>query len=428
MLTTRENELITQTGPNTPMGEYLRRFWTPALVSSELPEPDCPPVRTRILSEDLIAFRVSSGAVGLVASACPHRGASLFFGRNEEEGLRCVYHGWKFDVDGSCVDMPSEPVESNFKSKVHSIAYPTLDRGGIIWAYMGSPDLMPELPEYPWTLVPEGQTRVSRRVQESNFLQGIEGGIDSSHISFLHSGKPPAIANLPENQTLSTRDPSPRLFLTRTEYGFVYGAQRNAEADTYYWRFTPFLMPFFTIIPGAVENYYERTYSGHGWVPMDDENCWMFTYSWNPSRPLDPGEGHQAHDVEIDPRTLRAKANSSNDYFIDREVQRTQTFTGIPSGSLQDAGIQETMGAIFDRTKEHLGTSDTAIIALRRMYLESVREILEGGEPFVPRDPTSFRVRSVSTLLDRNVSYDEGRRYVDIGNGEVTAQSNSGGS
>jgi hypothetical protein len=260
-------------------------------------------------------------------------------------------------------------------------------------------------------------------LQENNFVQGIEGGIDSSHISFLHGGLTPhqrdtntRQANRQNQPSATTGDPAPRFTVQDTDYGFVYGANRDSGTDEYYWRITPFMMPFFTIIPGQIGDADEKTYSGHGWVPADDENCWMFTYSWNPSRPLNPGEGHQAHDVEVDPRTLRAKANASNDYFIDREVQRTQTFTGIPNGSLQDAGIQETMGAIFDRSQEHLGTSDSAIIFLRRMYLESVREILEGGEPFVPQDPASFRVRSVSTVLDRKVSYDEGRKFVDIRN------------
>ena len=413
MLTTRDNQMVTQTGPGTPMGDYLRRFWTPALISSELPTNDCPPVRTRIFSEDLIAFRDTNGNIGLVANSCPHRGASLFFGRNEEEGLRCVYHGWKFDVEGNCVDMPSEPAESNFRSKVRATAYPTIDSGGMIWAYMGPPELKPELPEYGWTTVPEENRRTSRRIQESNYLQGIEGGIDSSHVAFLHAPVDPE-RQLAGTQTIYMyRDRAPRFFITMTDYGFVYGAQRDAEADSYYWRFTPFMLPFFTIIPGPLEDIRGRTYSGHGWIPMDDENCWMFTYSWNETRPLEEGEGHPAHDVETDPRTLRAISNRHNDYGLDREVQRTKTYTGIPNGSLQDAGIQETMGAIFDRTQEHLGTTDSAIIFLRRMYLEGVRNILEGAEPFVPDRPAAFRVRSISTVIDRSVTYEEGRKYVE---------------
>ncbi len=420
MLTARNNELITRTGPGTPMGDYLRRYWLPALTSRELPQPDCPPLRLRLLSENLVAFRTSSGEVGLVAEACPHRGASLFFGRNEANGLRCVYHGWKYNVTGACVDMPSEPAESNFKTKVRTTAYATLERGGIVWAYMGPPELRPELPSYEWTLVPEGQVRISRRIQECNYLQGIEGGIDSSHVPFLHGVLDPERRSAP-NQRYLYGDTAPRLRATLTDYGFAYGAERNAETSTYYWRLTPFLLPFFTVIPGqtidpskpSAQDPRELTYSGHGWVPLDDEHCWMFTYSWNESRPLNDGEGHPAHYVELD-RTLRPTANATNDYGIDRGVQRTQTFTGIDNGSIQDAAIQESMGPVFDRTKEHLGTTDTAIITLRNIYLQAVRELLEGGEPFLPRNPDAFRVRSVSALLPRAVPFADGLRYMAI--------------
>src|SRR5688572_13082912 len=147
MLTKDENELLTRVGPGTPMGNLLRQYWLPVMMSTELATPDCPPVRIRILSENMIAFRTTSGQVGVIANACPHRGASMFFGRNEEEGLRCVYHGWKFDVEGNCVDMPSEPAESNFKSKVHATAYPTQERGGLVWVYMGKREAPPELPQ-----------------------------------------------------------------------------------------------------------------------------------------------------------------------------------------------------------------------------------------------------------------------------------------
>jgi nitrite reductase/ring-hydroxylating ferredoxin subunit len=421
MLSARNNELITRTGPGTPMGEYLRRFWIPALTGRELARPDCPPLRVKLLGEVLVAFRTTSGAVGLIQNACPHRGASLFFGRNEEEGLRCVYHGWKFDLTGDCVDMPSEPAESNFKSKVHATAYPTQERGGIVWTYMGPPELQPELPAYEWTLVPDGQARASRRIQECNYLQGIEGGIDSSHVPFLHGVLDPAERSSPARRYLYG-DLAPRLLVTRTDYGFAYGAQRYAEDETYYWRLTPFLFPFFTVIPGfaltpgqAGPDPEQQTYSGHGWIPMDDENCWMFTYSWNPGRELREDEGHPAHFVDLDPRTLKSTANRYNDYRIDRDVQRSQTYTGIANGSTQDAAIQESMGAIFDRTQEHLGTTDSAIIALRNMYLDGVRAVLEGGEPFVPTTTAAFRRRSVSIILDRAVPFEDGLRYMEVG-------------
>ncbi len=418
MLTARNNELITRTGPETPMGEYLRRYWIPALTSNDLPQPDCPPLRVRLLGEALVAFRTTSGSVGLVHENCPHRGASLFFGRNEEDGLRCVYHGWKFDTDGSCVDMPSEPAESNFKTKVRATAYPTVERGGFVWTYMGPPELMPEFPQYEWTLVSDGHVRASRRIQYCNYLQAVEGGIDSAHVPFLHGVLDPQRRLAPAQKYLYT-DLAPRLMVEPTDYGFAYGAQRYAEDTSYYWRFTPFMLPFFTVIPGFAppdepQEPESLTYSGHGWVPLDDESCWMFTYTWNAARPLREGEGHPAHFVELQPGAWSPVASAANDYFIDRNVQRNDTYTGIENGSLQDAAIQESMGAVFDRTQEHLGTTDRAIIALRNLYLDAVRELMEGGEPSLPRRQDSFRVRSVSAILARDVPFEQGRKAMNL--------------
>ncbi len=186
-MTREENELITKTGPGTALGEVMRRYWIPAALASELPEPDCPPIRVKLLSEKLVAFRDSQGRVGLVDEFCAHRRASLFLGRNEECGLRCVYHGWKFDVDGKCLDMPSEPPGSDFKDKIQLKSYPTVELGGVVWAYMGPKDDRPALPKFEWTQVPDGQRLVSKTWQECNWLQALEGGFDDAHASFLHS-------------------------------------------------------------------------------------------------------------------------------------------------------------------------------------------------------------------------------------------------
>src|SRR5437868_5285669 len=187
MLSKEENQLLTATDAGQPAGDYFRRFWLPVLLPSEVPEPDCPPVRVRVLGENLIAFRDTQGRVGLIDEACPHRRASLFWGRNEECGLRCVYHGWKFDVSGICVDMPNEPQEYGFGNKVRIAAYPTREYGGLIWAYLGPQEHQPELPKLEWARVGENQRYVSKRLQETNYLQAIEGGIDSSHSNFLHA-------------------------------------------------------------------------------------------------------------------------------------------------------------------------------------------------------------------------------------------------
>jgi phthalate 4,5-dioxygenase len=269
MLSKADNDLLTQTGPGTPMGKLFRRFWLPALLPSELPAPDCPPIRFRILSEDLVAFRDSDGRVGFFRESCPHRGASVFFGRNEEGGLRCVYHGWKFDVSGVCVDMPSEPAESNFKSKVRIGAYAAAEYAGLVWIYMGPPEKQPPLPKYQWTLQPEAEnSRVTKHMQDSNYAQAPEGNIDSAHVSFLHRtfGR----LNL-QNTDLNV---GPLIQTKETDFGFVYGGRRTTPDDQYYWRITAYVWPTFTQIAGT-----SRNGNGIFVIPMDDEHLWWFNVS-----------------------------------------------------------------------------------------------------------------------------------------------------
>lgn len=414
MLTKEENELISRVGPGTPMGELLRRFWEPALLSEELPEPDCRPVRVRLMGEDLIAFRDADGRVGLLANNCPHRGASLFFGRNEEAGLRCVYHGWKFDVTGRCVDMPNEPAESNFKDKVRAISYPCREAGGVVWTYMGPPEHEPELlPQFDWTLVPPEQRKVSKLRQDSNWVQGLEGGIDSSHVSFLHA----TLQNYRASAALMDVDKSPEFRVEPTDFGLLIGAKRRWQEDKDYWRITPYSLPFYTVIPGLPDR--DSIYSGHGWVPIDDEHCWLLTYSWHPSRPLsDFGErpGHPAHYVPMQTGTRAPVPSAANDYLIDREVQRTLTFTGIDNGSTQDRATQESMGPIYDRTQEHLGTSDSAIIMMRKQLIRMAEDLQRGVEPFAASRGDMFRLRSAGLLLEPGQSFvDESRSHVRVG-------------
>ena len=232
MLSANDNELLTRTGAGTPMGDLFRRFWAPVLIATELPEPDCPPVRVGVLGEELVAFRDTTGAVGLIEGRCPHRGAGLYWGRNEECGLRCIYHGWKFDVNGNCLDMPSEPPESQFREKVGVAAYPTREWGGYIWAYMGPPELpLPELPQFEWAHVPESHRYVSKKLQECNWAQSVEGAIDTAHFSFLHM-----LVDLPPDAPAALRymkaDGSPKFTLQPTEGGFVIGGARFGPRKT----------------------------------------------------------------------------------------------------------------------------------------------------------------------------------------------------
>src|SRR2546426_49215 len=239
MLSAQDNALITQTSIGTPMGELFRRFWLPVLLPEELPEPDCPPVRIKVMGEYLVAFRDTNGLVGIVEAFCPHRRAPLFYGRNEECGLRCVYHGWKFDVTGQCVDMPSEPAESDFKDKVRVNAYPVRELGDTVWVYMG-PGTPPELPQMEWATVPASHRRVAMWIVECNWLQILEGNVDTAHVSFLHS----AIDGIPGVREEGVEDRAPQLQVIENEIGFAYGGRRKRRLDDPdYWRGAPLFLP-----------------------------------------------------------------------------------------------------------------------------------------------------------------------------------------
>ncbi len=431
MLSREDNELITQTGPGTPMGELFRRFWLPALQSWELPEPDCPPVRVRLLSEDLVAFRDTDGRVGLLGNHCPHRGASLFFGRNEEQGLRCVYHGWKFDLTGQCVDMPSEPPESTFKERVRATAYPCVERGGVIWTYMGPRATPPPMPKIEPNLLPDGQWTVGVTARNCNWLQGLEGDIDTSHLQLLHHGcvQPEDVRpNTMSYYALLNR--APRYEVTDTPGGTMYGAYRPAGEGRRYWRIAHFLFPFYTLIPTGLLGHQIQV---RAWVPMDDEHMLFFSMT---GRRLVPGaasrsDGNgQLRTATPDGRTaggLRYHPNSTdwlgrfqlvqsaeNDYLIDREKQRNRvSFTGIDGIPVQDAAVTESMGAIADRTAEHLASSDVMIIRTRRRLLEAARALQESGTvPPGVDDPDVYLVRSGGVILPEDVDWIEGTEHL----------------
>ena len=406
MLSREDNELIARTGPGTAMGNLLRRYWLPAMLSKELPAPDGPPVRLKLLNETLVAYRDTSGRVGILDAYCPHRGANLFWGRNERDGLRCVYHGWKFDVSGTCVDMPSEPAASNFRNKIRTTAYPTQEAAGIVWAYLGPKELAPELPQLEWMSLPKGHVYVQKRIQHCNYLQSLEGEIDSAHVSFLHSAfKPKRRVSLRGQRLLeSTRDSAPRFNVHETEYGLLIGAQRRTKENSDYWRITQFLMPSYTMVPAEPGNLINFTAA----IPMDDENMWGFTVGWRPDRPLsheeiadfESGEGVYA---ELIPGTFETVMNRSNDFGIDREKQRTETFTGIRGVREQDIPVQEDQwGPISDRTREHLGTTDLAIIAMRKRLLREAKQLPNGTEPPAPHAGASYRVRSAAFVTATN--------------------------
>jgi phthalate 4,5-dioxygenase len=395
MLSKRDNELITHVGPGTPMGELMRRYWLPALLSSELPEPDCAPVRLRLLGEDLVAFRTTSGEVGVLDAYCPHRNANLFWGRNEEEGLRCVYHGWKFSVSGACVDMPNEPQRSRFAEKIQQTAYPAIDRGGFIWVYMGPAESRPpEIPNFDWLNVPESNRSIHKRFQDCNWLQNLEGEVDSSHAPFLHGSVGPGGMQAYNGN----EDRQPVFQVLDVDFGVAIAARRDAGPDEYYWRITPFMLPCYTIVPRAREANYIWTAA----VPIDDLTMFGMTVVWSPDHAVPPFSV-----VDVD-SNFRAKQTKSNDYLIDRELQKTSSFTGIRGVRVQDMAVQEDQrGPLSDRSREHLGASDLGVIATRRMLLKQLKALQKGQEPTQPHRPDIYHLRSLALNAPRVVEWQD---------------------
>jgi phthalate 4,5-dioxygenase len=412
MLSREENDLITRTGPGTPMGEVLRRYWLPILLDREVAEPDGEPVRVSLLGEKLVAFRDTSGRIGLLDEFCPHRRTSLWLGRNEECGLRCVYHGWKFDVNGACVEQMNEP--EPFAEKVRITSYPTCDVGGVIWAYLGPKELLPPAPNFAWTQVPASHRHVSKVIEECNWLQALEGGIDTSHAPILHrtlttSTKRRGI----DMRSAFVRGSAPKLEVDLTEYGYRYYGIRQLPEGGPYVRGYHFVMPFTQLRPhSALDGMRIRTGTesdatqygpGHYWVPMDDQTCmvWNFTCSFG-DEPLTDDDrreyGNGNGPDHVDQTTFQAIRNRDNNWGIDRQVQKTETFSGIEGVNTQDRAVQESMGPVVDRSREYLGPADKAIIAMRRLLLQAVKTVQAGDAP--PGADTSFyRLRAIERVV-----------------------------
>jgi phthalate 4,5-dioxygenase len=439
MLSAQDNELLCRIGPGTPMGNVMRQYWIPAVRSDELPAPDCPPLRLKLLGEELIAFRMTSGKVGVIQNSCPHRGASLFFGRNEEEGLRCVYHGWKFDGTGACVDMPSEPAESNFKNKVRATAYPTHERNGVIWTYMGPREVPPPLPEIEHNMLNSDIARITMIHRPCNWMQGWEGEMDTAHAAFLHGGASKAEDFEPGSfNYYQYRERSPKFTVIDTPIGTSYGAYRPAEPDTYYWRVAHMMFPFFAVIPAGWLGMY---------VPMDDEHTMHWEILVRPQiAPDAPGGAAAAGSAparERGPNAVQAGGprsigtgggtmgpttwlpngtgwydrfnidqNMANDYLIDREEQSSwKSYSGIRGIRQQDMAVTESMGPIYDRTHEHLGTTDALIIRTRRKLLATAKAFRDQGVlPPGVDNPELYHMRSGEFLLPRSVDFWEALR------------------
>ena len=414
MLSKADNELLCRVGPGTPMGEFMRHYWMPVLYDWEL-APDGEPKRVRVLGEDLIAFRDTQGKVGFFQHNCPHRGASLFFGRNEEGGLRCVYHGWKFDTDGNCTDMPNEPAESDFKQKVKASAYAAAEYGGLVWVYLG-PDQAspPPVPAFEWGLVPPEQRQHSHKlIYECNWLQALEGELDTTHVYFLHSRLDPT---LPAKYGTWVDDRAARLHVLNTAGGVLYGGSRVEEDGNTYWRTTQFLFPIYGMFPGGRD---DGTVPLSIYVPIDDEHTLHMGVFWHPTKALDTGRDPRKGSLPEEPGVLAngvgpmkphqhgrffadwwPVVNKENDFLMDADARKTKSFTGIPGIRLQDSAVIWSMGAIMNRSTEHLGTADAAIIRVRRRLLEAVKALRDNNvTPPGAREPSVYTVRSCLTVL-----------------------------
>ncbi len=424
MLTAEDNALLTRVGPGTLVGDLMRQYWIPVVQSAEVPAGGRPK-RVKILGESLVVFRDPAGRPGLVSEFCAHRRASLYFARNEERGLRCVYHGWQYALDGACLDQPNERPESNFQDKVALPAYPCADHGGVIWTYMGPAGSAPGLPDLEWALVPDDQRFVTKFWQGCNYLQALEGGVDPAHISFLHgilNARDEAARRALDSAAAgfgfaSQLERAPHIEVADTPIGLVLGARREAPAGQYYWRITQYLLPFHTMPPPEVGD--DPLMHTHVWIPMDDDQLVNWCVSWHPTRPITREEiaefdaGSSIHVTEYAPATsdaygdIRPAASRDNDYLADWEAQRTRKFFGVPGVGAQDKAITESQG-VFDRSLERLGRADLGIIRVRKCLLDAARGLREQRITPPGRDPGGYRVRPAAVLLSKDRPWVEG--------------------
>ncbi len=435
MLSQERNRILTRVGPGTPMGNLMRRYWLPAVLSSELTGPDSGPIRLRLLGEDLVAFRDTEGRIGILEALCPHRRAPLFFGRNEESGLTCIYHGWKFSVDGVCMAMPNVPSQSDFRRRIRSISYPTREAFGIVWVFMGPKDQLPgELPPLDWVSIPEDHRLVTKQLLNCNYAQAMEGDFDPSHISFLHGSvasyrefdtrlamRGKEFAPEPEDDVLTAefetmywnRDPQPDITVMPTAYGLFSTARREAGPSTFYYRFNHFIMPFYAGVPSDVD----AAAQCNVWFPRDDHTTIVWRIHYDTDAPLSTDvinyqlTGQDAH-VSPDgyaPKNVEPQSefyplvNRENDYGLDRDVQRSNLFSGIGSVWLQDRAVTEGMGSILDRTEERLVSSDAPIVHVRRSLIAAARALEADGIQPPPESDFPYLTAIPAALYARTV-------------------------
>jgi phthalate 4,5-dioxygenase oxygenase subunit len=397
MLTAEENDLLCRVEGEAPMGQIMRRHWLPACMSEEVTEPDGTPVRTRLLGEDLVVFRDTKGRLGILGEHCPHRRASLAFGRNEECGLRCLYHGWKFDVDGNVLDMACEPEGSRLKETVRHKAYPVAEGGGFVWVWMGPPEEMRPWEPPAWAPTPETRISIVKMHTACNWAQVLEGSIDSAHSSSLHSTNMPSMAVDGAKATAAawprpSTDKAPRLQAQLTDYGFRYAAIRKPilnPATHDYIRLTVFVAPFTVLIPPNDQYKLSQML-----IPIDDGNAMFYWVAWHETKGIDQESWRKfcaaQPGIDLD-ENWRKVRTLDNRFLQDRQAMKLGDWTGIKGIPAQDMAMWESMGPITDRTHDYLGASDLAVAQFRRQMVKAARAMQAGGpaigttEPRVPQ-------------------------------------------
>ncbi len=423
--TKEENDALTKVGPATLMGNFFRQYWIPVTPSADMREPGGKPLRVKLLGEDLVLFRSKAGSLGLIGAFCPHRLAPLFYGRVEDDGLRCPYHGWKFAPGGKCLEMPNIPSELSFSDRIHHPGYPCVERGGIIWTYMGRGQNLPELPDLEFLRVDDDDRQYRVFFQECNYLQVLEGGIDPTHVMWLHSPYDLAdeeltATNQPEQHKVAQRSGARTpmdVMIADSAGGFTYGAKRPAGAGKSLWRVNQFIMPFYTMPPGGDQK------QARAYIPVDDETCVKWQIKWYPSKAikaasketLRPPFAEEAYDAPTNAQPfghIRTKAKKANDYLMDWELHKARRF-GIAGVNLQDVAVTENEGPlpILDRTKENLCAGDLTVIKARLMLLEAAQALRErGATPIGANDPSVYRVRGSAVIVPDDTDWVEGTR------------------
>jgi phenylpropionate dioxygenase-like ring-hydroxylating dioxygenase large terminal subunit len=387
MLSQAQNDLVTQTDAGTPGGKLLRSYWQPIATDEEMPIGGAP-MPIKIMGEELVLFRDDRDRLGLIGLHCAHRGTDLSYGRVENGGLRCLYHGWLFDIDGKCLDQPAEPEDKKFCHKVRQTSYPVQQKGGAIWCYMGDGEA-PLIPDFQFLTAPADKRIVFRVVQDCNWLQGLESSTDPSHTSYLHRLSPGGVSGLPgSNSRFFSEDLSPRLAIEHVSFGVRIHALRKLSSGENYLRVNNYIYPCGTT-PSGVEPPPAMGYQGRWYVPRDDHSHCRFEFIYQHNGALDKEHFRKIRAKEVGPDKRHVR-RAANRYLQDRdEMKRDDTFAGMGRYAPgQDAFAIETAGSIQDRTEEHLGSTDIVIIEVRKALLNAIKQMDETGEaPGLLRDP-----------------------------------------